>query len=100
MKKLALLVLLLLASTPAWAVTTTKATLTNAGWTDLGVGPMLISFRGAAGFAVADTTPAAAVPIGEGFQILNGSSFRVETTSHVWGSASGNSSVTVYTSQY
>ena len=99
MKKLALAALLLLASTPAWAVVTNKTALSNAGWTDLGAGPALLSFKGGAVFVVADTTPST-IPIGEGFQILSGSSFRVDSASHIWGSASGGSAASAYFSAY
>jgi hypothetical protein len=89
---------LVLVSPLAEAVATAKYALTNTGWQDLGVGPMLLSFRGNGVFAVGDVTPV--IPVGEGFSVLSGASYRVETASHVWGSATGSAGVTVYVSAY
>jgi hypothetical protein len=99
MKKLFLISALLLASiTPLFAVTTAKFAVTNAAWTDLGAGPMLVSFRGDGAFAVGDITPT--IPVGEGFSILSGDSFKVDSTSHVWATSKTNSGVTAYVSAY
>ena len=57
---------------PAQAqVVTTKYTLTASAWTDLGVGPVLVSPAGRIVFAVADTTPSL---VAEGFSVLPGAS--------------------------
>jgi hypothetical protein len=80
-------------ATPAFAVATTKYTLTNSGWTDLGAGPMLLSFQGSGVFAVGDTTPTL---VNEGFGIRAGRSFPVKTTSHVWARATGAFGVNAY----
>jgi hypothetical protein len=101
MKKLALAALFLAAlASPAGAVTTVKTAVLSTAWTDLGAGPMLLSFTGVAYFAVADTTPVATIPVGEGFQILSGSSFRIDSTSHIWVSSPGNAGVNAYSSVY
>jgi hypothetical protein len=101
MKKLLLIATLLLASVaPLEAVTTAKFALTNTAWTDLGAGPLLLSFKGNGAFAVGDVNPAPGIPAGEGFSVLSGASYRVETASHVWGSATSSSGVTVYVSAY
>jgi hypothetical protein len=80
------------------ATTTTKFSLTNSGWTDLGAGPLLLGFTGAGVFAIGDVTPV--IPISEGFTVVRGEAFRVETSSHVWAMASGASGVTAYVSAY
>ena len=100
MKKLLLISALLLVSiAPLEAVTTAKFSVSNAAWTDLGAGPMLLSFRGSSGvFVVADTTPA--IPIGEGFTIMAGDSMRVESTSHVWAASKDNLGVVAYVSAF
>ena len=100
MKKLALLALLLVLPVPAGAVTTVKTPVLSTAWTDLGAGPLLLSFTGVAYFAVSDTNPAPGVPIGEGFQILSGSSFHIDSASHVWVSAPGPVGVNAYVSAY
>jgi hypothetical protein len=84
---------LLVSATPAFAVATTKYALTNSGWTDLGAGPMLLSFQGSGVFAVGDTTPTL---VNEGFGIRAGRSFPIKTTSHVWAKAPGAFSVNAY----
>ena len=63
---------------------TTKYTFTNASWTDLGAGPLLLGFNGVGVFAVSDTTPLLGA---EGFGIRAGRSSPLKTTSHVWGSS-------------
>jgi hypothetical protein len=75
------------------AVATTKYSLTNSGWTDLGAGPLLLGFNGTGVFAVSDTTPSLN---SEGFGIRAGRSFPVKTTSHVWATAPSASSVNAY----
>ena len=75
------------------AVATTKYTLTNSGWTDLGVGPLLLAFRGVGVFVVGDATPSLNA---EGFGIRAGRSFPLKTTSHVWARAPGAFSVDAY----
>lgn len=99
MKTLLLALAFLAASiAPLEAVTTAKFTLTNASWTDLGAGPLLLNFRGDGAFAVGDVTPT--LPIGEGFSIPANASYRVETASHVWGASKSNLGVTAYVSAY
>jgi len=49
-------------------------------------------------FAIGDVTPV--IPISEGFTVVRGEAFRVETSSHVWAMASGASGVTAYVSAY
>ena len=99
MKRLVLMLVLVTAlAAPALAVATAKFTLTNTAWTDLGAGPLLLNFKGSGVFAVADTTPS--IPLSEGFTMLSGESFYVSTTSHVWGMAQGNPSVTAYVAAY
>ena len=44
----------LLMISPAFAVSTAKFTLTSAAWTDLGAGPLLLSFAGSGVFAIGD----------------------------------------------
>lgn len=75
------------------AVATTKYSLTNSGWTDLGAGPLLLAFRGTGVFAVGDTTPSLG---GEGFGVRTGRSFPLKTTSHVWARAPGAFGVDAY----
>jgi hypothetical protein len=96
LKMLALLSLFL--ASPLAAATTAKFTLTNTAWTDLGAGPLLLSFKGSGVFAVADTTPT--LSLGEGFTMISGDSFYINSTSHVWGSAKGAPGVTAYVSAY
>ena len=81
---------------PAQAVVaTTKYTLTASAWTDLGVGPVLVSTTGRVVFAVADTTPSL---VSEGFAILPGASFTFNTASHVWARSVDGISPFVYAS--
>ena len=75
------------------AVATAKFSLTNAGWTDLGAGPMLLTFRGVGVYAVGDAAPAW---LAEGFSRSRGGAIRLTTTSHVWASASGAAGVDAY----
>ena len=89
----ALFVSMLLLATPAWAAVTTKFSLTNSGWTDLGAGPLLLSFQGPGVFAIGDTTPTL---VNEGFGIRAGRSFPVKTTSHVWAAATGAFNAAAY----
>ncbi len=89
-----LLALALLGASPAWAIATTKFTLTNGSWTDLGAGPLHLTFKGAGVYAVADATPT--LPAGEGFRIASGDSVNVRTSSHVWAMAQGAAGVTAY----
>ena len=96
-RTLALLSLLLVSPLMA-ATTTTRFALTNTAWTDLGAGPMLLSFKGSGVFAVADTTPA--IPLGEGFTMISGDSFYISSTSHVWGMAQGSAGVNAYVAAY
>ena len=81
----------------AAAVGTTKYTLTNSAWTDLGAGPLLLSFRGRGVYAIGDTTPAL---LGEGFTRARGGTIRVSTTSHVWAMSASAANVDVYVSPY
>ena len=80
------------------ATVTTKFVLNNTSWTDLGAGPMLLGFTGGAVYAIGDTTPT--IPKSEGFTIPSGESFKVDTTSHVWGMARDAFSVNAYVSAY
>jgi fibronectin-binding autotransporter adhesin len=81
---------------PAQAVTaTTKYTLTTSSWTDLGVGPVLVSAAGRVAFAVADTTPSL---VSEGFSVLPGASFTFNTSSHVWAMSLDGISPYIYVS--
>jgi hypothetical protein len=98
MKRLFLAVLFVLSLTAAFAVVTTKFVLNNTTWTDLGAGPMLLGFTGGAVYAIGDTTPT--IPKSEGFTIPSGESFKVDTTSHVWGMARDAFSVNAYVSAY
>jgi hypothetical protein len=68
---------------PARAVVaTTKFLLNPTTWTDLGAGPLLVSFTGSAVYAVSDTTPTL---VSEGLQIPSGTSLILgNTASHVW----------------
>jgi hypothetical protein len=92
---LAIALMLIAAGTSsALADTTAKYALSNAGWTDLGPGPMLLSFNGPTGvFAISDATPTLKA---EGFGKARGGSIRVVTPSHVWATATGNYGVTAY----
>ncbi len=84
-----------LAAAPLDAATvTTKTPLTNAGWTDLGAGPLLLSFRGSGVYQIADATPSI---VSEGFTIPQGGSVNLNTSSHVWAMAQGASGVDAYT---
>jgi hypothetical protein len=76
----------------AAAVVTTKTVVTNSAWTDLGAGPMLLSFTGDGVYAIGDTTPS----LTEGFSIKKGASHALSTTSHVWVRATSSSGVSVY----
>ena len=87
------LVSLLLAS-PAFAVSTAKFTLNSASWTDLGAGPLLLSFTGSGVFAIGDAAPV--IPLSEGFTMIAGESVNVSTTSHVWAMAKGAPSANAY----
>jgi hypothetical protein len=78
----------------AAAVVTTKYLVANSAWTDLGAGPMLLSFRGDGVYAIGDTTPSLA---DEGLHIRVGDSLPLSTTSHVWVRATSANSVSVYT---
>jgi hypothetical protein len=99
MKRLVFALALVMAlAAPALAVTTAKFTLTNAAWTDLGAGPLLLTFKGSGVFAVGDATPS--IPKSEGFTMISGDSFYINSTSHVWGMAQGAPSVTAYVSAY
>jgi hypothetical protein len=79
---------------PALAVVTTRFALTNTAWTDLGTGPMLLTFNGLGVFAISDTSPS--IPLTEGFTIISGESFDISTTSHVWGMAKSSSGINAY----
>ena len=76
------------------AVGTTKYALTNAAWTDLGVGPMFLSFTGSGVYSIGATSPSLT---DEGFSIRRGGSIHLTTTSHVWVRATDASSVSAYT---
>jgi hypothetical protein len=97
MKRWLAIALMLIAagtSSAAAATTTAKYALSNAGWTDLGPGPMLLSFNGPTGvFAISDATPTLKA---EGFGKALGGSIKIPTPSHVWGAATGNFGVTAY----
>lgn len=95
MKKLLLISAFLLASIlPLGAVTTAKFALTNAAWTDLGAGPLLLSFRGSSGvYAISDATPSLT---SEGFTMIAGDSAPIKTTSHVWATSKDALGVTAY----
>jgi hypothetical protein len=92
------LALFLSLTAPSLAVTTAKFTLVNTAWTDLGPGPMLLSFKGSGVFAIADTAPA--IPLGEGFTMISGDSFYVSSTSHVWATTQGAAGVVAYVAAY
>jgi hypothetical protein len=83
MRWLAMALMLVAAgASPAAADTTTKFALSNSGWTDLGPGPLLLSFTGIGGvFAISDTTPSFK---NEGFGKARGGSIKIPTPSHVW----------------
>ena len=98
MTRLLFAALFALSLTAAMAVTTTKFVLNNTSWTDLGAGPMLLGFTGGAVYAIGDTTPT--IPKSEGFTIPSGESFKVDTTSHVWGMAKDVFGVNAYVSAY
>jgi hypothetical protein len=93
MRFLAVFLAFLLTATAAEAATTTKFTVTNAAWTDLGAGPMLLSFRGTGVYAVSDTTPSL---VQEGFGVAMGDSVAINTTSHVWAMAKDAANVDAY----
>ena len=96
MKRLILgLFALSLMASPAFAVATTKSVLANTAWTDLGVGPLLLCFKGASGvYAISDTTPSL---VNEGFTMLSGDSVSLKTTSHVWATSRDALGVTAFT---
>ena len=100
MKRLVFVLALVLALTvaPALAVATAKFALTNTSWTDLGAGPMLLTFKGNGVYAVSDATPT--IPLTEGFTMITGESFHIATTSHVWAMATSNLGVTAYVAAY
>jgi hypothetical protein len=98
MKRLLFVALFILSLSSAMAVVTTKFVLDNTTWTDLGAGPMLLGFTGGAVYAIGDTTPT--IPKSEGFTIPSGESFKVDTTSHVWGMAKDVFGVNAYVSAY
>jgi hypothetical protein len=75
------------------AVVTNKFTLANTAWTDLGPGPMLLSFRGQGVYAIGDVAPAL---LGGGFTRARGGSIPVNTTSHVWAMSASAANVDVY----
>jgi hypothetical protein len=70
------------------ATSTTAITLNNSTWTDLGAGPILLSFNGSAVFAVSDTAPT--LTGGIGFPIPPSAAVTVNTASHVWGLATNS----------
>jgi hypothetical protein len=81
---------------PAQAVVaTTKVTLTTSAWTDLGVGPILVSSAGRVVYAVSDTTPAL---VAEGFPIPAGDARTINTASHVWARSLDGISAFIYVS--
>lgn len=84
----------LLAPIEGKAVTTTKYALSSTAWTDLGVGPIIMSATGSIVYAIADTTPA--IPLNEGLKILSGGSIVINTTSHVWAMNQSSSGASVY----
>lgn len=98
MKRLLFAAFFVLSLTSAFAVVTTKFVLNNTSWTDLGAGPMLLGFSGGGVYAIGDTTPT--IPKSEGFTIPSGESFKVDTTSHVWGMAKDVFGVNAYVSAY
>jgi hypothetical protein len=85
MRKLTLALLaLLITSSLAFAVATTKVTLNSATWVDLGAGPAMIGPSGAVVFAIGDVTPT--IPVQQGF-VLSATPQCLNTTSHVWAMA-------------
>jgi hypothetical protein len=86
--------LALLSPTDGKAVTTTKFALSSTAWTDLGVGPIIVSPNGSIVYAIADTTPA--IPLNEGLKVLSGGSTVINTASHVWAMNQGASGASVY----
>ena len=93
MKTIVIAVALALLASPASAVTTTKFVLANAGWTDLGTGPLLLGFAGSGVYAISDTTPSFK---GEGFTMISGDSVSLNTASHVWAMSPSSSGVSAY----
>ena len=82
----------MLASPLLAATATTKFVLTNAAWTDLGAGPLLLSFKGDGVYAVSDTVPS----LTGGFTRARGGSIPIDTASHVWAMAASANGAAVY----
>jgi hypothetical protein len=84
-----------LAAAPLQAATTTsKYTVDNTAWTDLGSGPLLLSFKGDGVYAIGDTAPT--LPVTQGFTVPAGATSKIKSTSHVWAMARGAASVLAY----
>ena len=82
----------MLASPLLAATATTKFVLTSAAWTDLGAGPLLLSFKGDGVYAVSDTVPS----LTGGFTRARGGSIPIDTASHVWAMAASANGAAVY----
>ena len=76
------ILLCLLFACPAWAVATSRVSLSGSSWTDLGAGPITLTSAGNVVFAIGDVTPT--IPLGQGFALPAKLNQVVNTTSHIW----------------
>jgi hypothetical protein len=81
MRWLALLALLLFPSLAHAQTVTTKFSLNNTAWTDLGPGPLMLGITGVGVYAIGDAAPTITR---EGLNIVSGEAGPVFSASHVW----------------